>query len=118
MPPEYLFDYLRCYFTFSFFLLEVHLKVVKACSDNLIRLIIVNEVFSVLKYWLKNLTITILIYAFWVLEYSLFLLDLKVQEIFNWEEPIESIVMLQKGLKNISLLVEKEEPETSRKELS
>ena len=55
MPPEYLFDYLRCYFTFSFFLLEVHLKVVKACSDNLIRLIIVNEVFSVLKEWLQNL---------------------------------------------------------------
>lgn len=94
MPPEYLFDYLRCYFTFSFFLLEVHLKVVKACSDNLIRLIIVNEVFSVLKEWLQNLSITFSVYAFWISKTASFLLNLEIKKVFYRKKSVKTIIML------------------------
>ena len=59
MAPEHLFDYLWSYFAFSFFLLQVHLEVVKACGDYLIGFIIVDEVFSVLKDWFQNLSITV-----------------------------------------------------------
>jgi len=71
------------------------LEVVEACSDDLIRLIIVYEVFPILKERLQYLSITFSVYALWVSETGSLLLNLEIKEIFNWEESVKTIIMLQ-----------------------
>ena len=86
------------------------MQIVKACAYDLVRFIIVQEIFPVLEYWFEDMTITFAVDAVWIYQEAPLLLDLEIQIILAREKTVETVIVLEKCLEYISLLIKEEKP--------
>jgi hypothetical protein len=78
----------------------------------LVRFIVVHEVCNGLEDWFQKGRVFRLIGQLALLEISFTLLcRIKLQIVAAWEESVETVVVLQEGLEDVSFLIEEEETE-------
>lgn len=112
MLAEYFFDNFRGNLALALLLLKVHLKVLEACCDDLVWFIVVYKICYVLKDRLQKRRIYGLIGQLALLEISFTLLcRIKLQIVAAWEKSVETVVMLQEWLEDVSFLIKEEETE-------